>query len=140
MPDPDAWVQVSDPAQRLNGALRELYAYYRRNDVLLGNVLRDMAVMPELVQGAAASAERRARMFTVLTEGWRLSPARRRRAEAAIAHALEFATWRSLTGRGLSDGEACEAMVAFVGSMAGLSPTPAIAAGGSRAAGRRSPT
>ncbi len=118
MPDPEAWSDVAAPEQRLGIALRELYAYYRRNEVLLGNVLRDMAVMPELVQGAAASAERRARMFAVLTDGWRLAPDRQRRAEAAIAHALEFATWRSLTTRGLSDAEACDAMTSFVRSMA----------------------
>jgi hypothetical protein len=44
---------------------------------------------------------------------WRLSVARRRTA-AALNHALEFATWRSLTGKQLSNREAANLMVELV--------------------------
>src|SRR5581483_9137791 len=45
-PDPAAWRSISDPAARLETALRELYGYYERLEPLLENVQRDAPSMP----------------------------------------------------------------------------------------------
>src|SRR5947208_9805902 len=45
-PDPTAWHSISDPSERLETALRELYDYYERLEPLLENVQRDAAAMP----------------------------------------------------------------------------------------------
>jgi hypothetical protein len=48
-----------------------------------------------------------------LARAWPASPQERLR-RAAIAHALEFDTWRSLAAQGLTDAEAAAVMVGMV--------------------------
>src|SRR5207245_473463 len=45
-PETARWAAIEDPAERLRVALEELYAYYRRTEYMLDNVLRDEAAMP----------------------------------------------------------------------------------------------
>ncbi len=40
-PEPELWRKIADPEERLRVALAEVYAYYRRTERLLFNVLRD---------------------------------------------------------------------------------------------------
>src|SRR5688500_3119641 len=40
-PDPRAWAAVGDPAERLETALRELYAFYGRTEGMYASLLRD---------------------------------------------------------------------------------------------------
>src|SRR5688572_23043788 len=40
-PDVDAWRAVADPAERLEAALDELYAYYEGTEAMYTNLLRD---------------------------------------------------------------------------------------------------
>ena len=49
-PDSSAWGSVSDPVERLETALRDLYGYYERLEPLLENVQRDAAVMPVVAE------------------------------------------------------------------------------------------
>lgn len=107
-PDPRRWEEIPDPAQRFAEAIRELYAYYSDNEAMLRNSLRDQAVMPAFV-GAAAVA-RTETMQAVLTAGWGGRGRRRRRLEAAIRHAVDLRTWKSLTTSGLDSAEAAELM------------------------------
>ena len=44
-PDLDNWRAISDPQQRLERALDELYAYYERTEPMFSNVLRDAEVV-----------------------------------------------------------------------------------------------
>lgn len=95
-PDVDRWSTVDDPDVRLRGALRELYAYYRRTERMMSNILRDEATMPIVKRMLAGyrdylTAARYALMSGIATRG----PARRR-VRAAIGHALTFGTWHSL--------------------------------------------
>jgi AcrR family transcriptional regulator len=116
MPPPDisAWAAIADPAERLRTALREVYAYYERQEQLLDNVQRDAAVMPVV----AEVAEYRSRFLDdareVLVTGWPARGAARTRLRRAVGHALEFRTWQSLVRRqGCSAREAVEMMVAL---------------------------
>jgi AcrR family transcriptional regulator len=119
-PDPRAWAGISDPDARLRAALEQLYAYFRENAAMLGNVARDAALVPALADVLARSGaqERAEAMRDVLLVGRGLrGAARRRRVRAAIGLALELATWQRLTaGEGLSDEEAVAVMEGAVRS------------------------
>ncbi|HEV2062413.1 MAG TPA: TetR family transcriptional regulator [Solirubrobacteraceae bacterium] len=41
LPDLAAWESVADPDARLSDALEELYGFYRRNEDMLANLVRD---------------------------------------------------------------------------------------------------
>lgn len=109
------WRRVRDPEARLRGALADLYAYYRRNQALLANVVRDASLLPIVAEVSRPFLAGLAELRDTLAAGWRPRGRRRARLLAVLGHALEFGTWHSLTARhGLSDGEAVEAMLALV--------------------------
>jgi AcrR family transcriptional regulator len=118
-PDLEAWAAIEDPGERLRHALDELYAYYRSTHGMLANVLRDEALSPLVARMLAGyydyiAAARETLMARRLARG-----ASRRRTEAAIGHALAFATWRSLTlEEGLDDSQAAELICRFVAAAA----------------------
>jgi AcrR family transcriptional regulator len=112
IPDPRPWGAIADPDERLRTALGELYAFYASDDAMIANIQRDAPAMPAL---AAAVADRGAYMAAahgLLMRGWAARGRRRALLAAAIAHALEFETWRSLVRRQrLAPGDAVELMV-----------------------------
>jgi AcrR family transcriptional regulator len=107
-PDPSAWAAIEAVDERTRTALTELYGWYRRNDAMLTNTQRDALALPALAEIADPGPFLEA-MRQVLMRG----RPRRKRVRAALGHALEFSTWRSLARQGLSDGEAAEMMTAF---------------------------
>jgi len=115
-PDIDAWKQIADPQTRLRVALEQLYAYYAPRERMLGNVLRDSALVPSLSEAvqhtigpySQAAAE-------TLATGWGSPPRDRRKQLAVLELALHFHTWQTLTGRGgLTNREAAGLMAALV--------------------------
>ena len=116
-PDVSAWGRVADPGERLDAALAELYAYYRRTAGMIEKLVRDEDAVPvvgELMSGFWSLLDDAA---DTLLAGRGLRGKARRRTRAAIAHALAFTTWRDLTGKqGLSDAEAAALMSALVAS------------------------
>ena len=107
-PDPASWAATEDPQARTRQALAELYAYYGRTEQMLANLIRDQemeVVRPlfspfwDYLDAVAAS----------------LAPPRAtKRTRAALRHAVDFRTWRSLTrDNGLSNGEAVDLMAAL---------------------------
>jgi AcrR family transcriptional regulator len=113
-PEPSGWVSIADPAERLAVALRAMYAYYERQEQLLDNVQRDVAVMPVLAEVSAFRTRYLREAPDVLLRGWPVRGAARARLRRAIGHALEFRTWQSLVRRqGCSTAEAVELMVAL---------------------------
>ena len=130
-PDPRSWMATADPVERLRRALTELYGYYRRNASLTANVVRDMPTMPVLRE-IFPLPEVMAAMRDMLAAAWGPAGAagatasadpERRRLLAAIGHAIDFSTWRSLTQpTGLSDAEAIDLMVALVSTAARREP------------------
>ena len=111
LPDPAAWAQVAEPERRLRGALDELYAFYARNERLLANVLRDESLVERLSPSIQPLRDYLAGAADVLAKGL----ARSRVSRAAIAHALAFPTWRSLTREnGLSRKQAARLMAGMI--------------------------
>ncbi len=49
-PDLGGWAAVTDPEARLWMALRDLYAYYRRIEPMMSNLVRDADTMPTVQQ------------------------------------------------------------------------------------------
>ena len=114
MPDVEALGEIEDPVRRLRRALGEIYAWYESVEADLALFVRDASVVPanadvldEMTAGFAVLAD-------AVSQGW----PRRKSVRAAIGHALEFETWRSLVRRqGLSRTQAVDAMARLVSSV-----------------------
>jgi AcrR family transcriptional regulator len=119
-PDPAPWRQIVDPEQRLRRALAEIYAYFRRNQAIFANARRDLPLVLEQLDGPPPAG---LQAFIDLPSQWHAalmdgSPSADRRTSlrrAALALAVDFATWHALTfEQGLDDAEAAELMVSLV--------------------------
>jgi AcrR family transcriptional regulator len=119
-PDPAAWAEIEEPAERLRAALLAFYDYYRRAEEMLVNAARDVPQLPALAEVLAPWGRFVKEVRKDLQAGWRVqSRVRSRRLAGAIGHALSFDTWRSLARiEGLDDGEAAGLMVNLVRSAA----------------------
>jgi AcrR family transcriptional regulator len=132
-PDPAAWAQIADPAQRLRAGLADLYRYYRQGEPMLTRVYRDKQALPPQLQRMIEASDGHHR--DVLLEPFAGNRAQRRRFRAVLGHAVSFWTWRSLCiQHRLSDGEAVEAMATLALTTAtGPSPAPLLHPAPSRA-------
>lgn len=140
-PDPASWSSIEDPAERLEVALRALYAYYERLETLLDNVERDLPVVPILREINAYRVQYLEGVRETLLAGWPARGHARTRLCRAIGHALDFRTWQSLArDQECGAEEAVQLMVSFVGaaSRAEARLPRARAESASRAARRRS--
>jgi AcrR family transcriptional regulator len=114
-PDLEGWAGIADPDERLRVALDELYPYYRRTEPMLSNLHRDEATVPTVRERFARFHGYREAARETLLRGRPERGTARRRARAALGHALAFTTWRSLTlEQGLDDGQAAALMRALV--------------------------
>jgi AcrR family transcriptional regulator len=116
LPDPEPWMAIADASDRLRAALGALYPYYRANEQLIGNILRDLPVMPELAAGSAPYQDHLGRIWGTVLEPWaETSAPTGDRVRALVSTALEFGTWQALTRRGgLTDDDAVETMLRAV--------------------------
>jgi AcrR family transcriptional regulator len=113
-PDIDRWAAIEDPEARLEGALAELYPYYRATAGMMANLLRDEAAVPVVEELLGRYRGFLAAAVEVLTAGRRP----RRAVRAAIGHALAFTTWRSLAReQELTDAEAARLMCRLVAAL-----------------------
>jgi len=121
-PDPEAWCNIAEPEERLRAALAEVYAYYRRTERLLFNVLRDAegdtkvnAAVREVHKPVVVHWER---MKEILTRAWEVSEETPQQLlRSVIGVALDFQTWRTMVrGQGLTDAQAVDLMVRMVRS------------------------
>jgi AcrR family transcriptional regulator len=118
LPDPQRWLDIPNPRERLRIALAEAYAYYRRNEAMMANVLRDSEVMGPPV--GAEFLRHRSEMLAVLAQGWGTGAESSRVLQAVLGLAVDFQTWRFLVRQsGLGDAEAIEVMVGLTEQAAG---------------------
>lgn len=110
LPGPEAWDTINDPETRLRKALAVLYGWYERNAQLNSNVLRDLedghATLREIF--AVRWQNRIEATFASLSGGLKS------KGKAALALALSFHTWRTLTGGGLKPAAAVDLMARTV--------------------------
>jgi AcrR family transcriptional regulator len=101
----------AEPAERVRAALALLYAWYRENEAMAGNVQRDRRLLPELDALLRHTGDRASdELAGALAAGFGARGAPARRGRALLRLALEFATWRRLTDEGLTDREAARLM------------------------------
>ncbi len=114
-PYPAPWRGIRDPEERLAEALGEIYAYYGRTEPMMANLVRDAPSMPALAELLAPYGQYLAAVRDILAAGGGARGRRRELLLAALGHALDFATWRSLArGQGLDDGRSVDLMVRMV--------------------------
>jgi AcrR family transcriptional regulator len=114
MPDFETLAEIEDPVRRLRRALGEMYAWYESVEADLALFLRDASIVPA---NADVLGEMRAN-FEILADAVSQGRPRRKSVRAAIGHALEFETWRSLVRRqGLSRTQAVDAMARLISSV-----------------------
>jgi AcrR family transcriptional regulator len=121
MPEPDGWVAIADPDERLRTALADLYSWYGETEEMLGTGIRDIEHVP------AGSREAFFGYFQTIHEalmaGRRERGHARRRIAGALGHAINFHTWHSLVReQQLSDDEAITLMAVIVHAAAAPSP------------------
>ena len=109
-PDLAAWAAIRDPAARLAVGLAELYAWYGRTQQMLELLIRDLPVVPAVQSQFRLPGYLNA-AADVLLAGRPERGAARRRARAALGHAVAFETWLSLVRQqGLTSAEAIRLM------------------------------
>jgi AcrR family transcriptional regulator len=114
MPDLPSLARIEDPARRLRRALTEMYRWYESVEPHLALFVRDAPLTAAGTETLAQTTARIAEFRDELARGW----PRRRSVRAAIGHALEFETWRSLVRRqGVSRRQAVDAMLRLVASV-----------------------
>jgi hypothetical protein len=100
--------------RRLRRALSEMYGWYESVEADLALFVRDASVQPAVEDVLGGMKARFAMLAEAASQGW----PRRKSVRAAIGHALEFETWRSLVRRqGLSQTQAVDAMARLVSSV-----------------------
>jgi AcrR family transcriptional regulator len=114
LPDVERLAEIEDPARHLRRALGEMYAWYESVEADLALFLRDASVVPANADALGEMTAAFAILADAVSQGW----PRRKSVRAAIGHALEFETWRSLVRRqGLSRMQAVDAMARLVSSV-----------------------
>ncbi len=114
-PDPASWASLTDIEERLRVALAEVYAYHGRTERMIAKVMRDRQVHPLTREFSEPYFRHWETRRDVLAIGWEERGKRRALLLAAIGHALDFGTWRSLVRQqGLDDEQAIDLMVCAV--------------------------
>jgi AcrR family transcriptional regulator len=112
-PDPARWAS-DDPGARLRAALDDVYAWYEEVEPDVAVFRRDAQVHELNAEVIAGYDRELAGLADELARGW----PRRKSVRAAIGHALEFETWRSLARRGgLTRKQAVDAMLRLVAAL-----------------------
>jgi AcrR family transcriptional regulator len=109
-PDPGRWRTIADAEERLRTALEETYAYHRATQRMFSHVLADARDHPVMVP----YHEHWRRAVDVLLEPRAARGRQRTRLRAALALALSFDTWRTLSQEhGLTDSQAADLMLSL---------------------------
>ena len=125
-PDLSAWAAIGDPDERLRTALEELYAYWRQTQPMMENLTRDEATNEHVRRNFRSFHEFIGAAGEILLSGRGVRGRARQRTLAAIGHALDFSTWRSLAReQGLDDSDAVELMMGLVAAASSREPVSA---------------
>lgn len=113
-PDPASWTD-EDPSERLLVALEELYRWYGAKRGMLGNVLRDVPVVPALAEVMGGLwGDYMGAVVTTLTHGWSEDTGDDATLGVMVRLAVDFGTWQLLVDSGLDDDVAANVMARMV--------------------------
>jgi AcrR family transcriptional regulator len=110
-PDPHDWLAIPDPHERLRHGLAATYRYYRRNERMMANVLRDRELGIPVGDGFL---RHRAVAKKTLADAFQVRQRDGKRLKAALELALDLHTWQSFARSGLSDRQAVTLIAALV--------------------------
>ncbi len=92
LPAPTPWQSITDPGERVQVGLTQLYRWFEASEAVLTNVARDFGVVQEAAEVAQRPmAEVMERIHGTLSLGWEGSAV-----SPLLALALDFATWKKL--------------------------------------------
>jgi AcrR family transcriptional regulator len=119
-PNLAAWAEIDDPDERTATALKELYAYYKRNDAMFANLHRDESLHPAIPPLFAAFRALLDTSVEILMQGRGLKGRDASRTRGAAKHAVAFTTWSSLAKTGnLRQADATRLMTGLIANAAG---------------------
>jgi AcrR family transcriptional regulator len=114
-PDLAALEQIADPEERLRAGLAATYAYHRSTEQMTSKAQRDLPQYPALAEVLAPFFAHWARLRELLAAGWQTGQGDTTLVRAAIGHATNFQTWRSLVrDQQLDDAAAVTLMVTMI--------------------------
>ena len=114
LPEAGEWATIDDREAQLRAALHAMYGWYEVVEDDLAILLRDSTIHELTAELQRERTRALEHVLATLHRGW----PRRKAVRAALGHALEFETWRSLTQRqGLTRRQAVDAMSIFVASV-----------------------
>ncbi|GAC1508593.1 MAG: hypothetical protein NVS1B3_09980 [Candidatus Dormibacteraceae bacterium] len=92
LPDPNRWKSITDPGERLQVGLTQLYRWFEASEPVLTNVARDIGVVQEAAEVAQQPMDEVfQRIYETLCHGWaglEVSP--------VLSMAVDFLTWKKL--------------------------------------------
>lgn len=103
-PDPAAWTDIADPAERSAVALLAFYRYYRTTEKMWRGVYRDLGHVAAIGVPLGRFERYLDEMAADLARGWPL-PGASKALKLTLRHALRFPTWQSLASSGLKDAK-----------------------------------
>jgi AcrR family transcriptional regulator len=119
-PDSAPWVAIADPVARLRRGLTDIYAFFAENEAMFSLGARDAPFVPALVETSQPLYDYLERARDILAAGWQELDESPSLLQAALGHALAFATWQSLVREQSIEAEqAVELMVCFAQCAAG---------------------
>jgi AcrR family transcriptional regulator len=125
-PDVERWRAMAEPAERLAFGLDELYGWYEQTEPMLTNLYRDRALVEPVNSHMRRTDDYIAEAGRTLAAGFAARGGRRHVLSAAVRHAVDFGTWRSLVrDGGVSRAQAVRLACALV--EAALGPRPSAA-------------
>jgi hypothetical protein len=108
-------VRSMTPTSGSRETLGELYAYYARTEPMFSNVLRDAELVEAIAPTLIPLQDYQAEAAEILAVGRSARGRGRHVLFAALRHALDFQTWRSLTSDGrITRGKAVALVSALV--------------------------
>ncbi len=110
----EIWAHIADPAGRTGAALGALNAYYRRTQSMLRLAYRDLDEVQALQRPVQEFQAYLDAFRDDLAAAWCPKTRKPRPLTAAIAHALAFSTWSSLSGLGLSDSQITRLVLGWI--------------------------
>ena len=111
LPPPDlATITAADPRRRARAILLALYRYYRAGERMLTRILADAPHVEAVRRYLAPFGTYLETLANEMARGWRGRSARRR---ATLRHAVQFATWQSLSAVTADDAEAVDLVMSW---------------------------
>ena len=91
LPDPNRWQSISDPGERLQVGLTQLYRWFEAREPVMTNSVRDFGLVQESAEAMRPVGEVFQRIYETLCQGWEGS-----RVSPLLSLAVDFATWKKL--------------------------------------------